>query len=218
MRPKFRGIWLWDRNSFGTLSIIGVLVRWCNMEESLKPAIKSFVTIARCNTCQINLADSSIRNHNNSDIHLHIIDSLGDNSLEYNGEWKCVVCDEQIPCSNFNRLLKKHFDSNEHKNKMFRNREITSTVVSQSKSDCIERKRSHSSNDLFILDLVKDLIEVKDKIEHVEKVIEEIMLGKFMSKLNVRPLTGLDLLASIVATDNQYSEQSIFIPSKKQRR
>ena len=189
------------------------------MDESLKPVIKSFATIARCNTCQINLADSSIRNHNNSDIHLHIIDSLSDNSLEFNGEWKCVVCDELIPCSNFNRLLKKHFESDEHKNKKtFRNREITSTVVSQSKSDCIERKKSQSNNDLFILDLVKDLIEVKNKIEHVEKVIEDVIMGKFMSKLSVRPLTGLDLLASIVATDNQYSEQSIFIPSKKQRR
>lgn len=191
------------------------------MDEFLNPMLKSFATIARCSTCQINLADSSLRNHNNSDIHLHIIDSLGDNSLKYNGEWQCIACDKQIPCSNYNRLLKKHFESDEHKNKTFKNSEITGIVVSQTKSECFEHKRSHSCNDLSILDLVKDLIEVKNKIEHVEKVIEDVIMGKFTAKLNVRPLadlTGLDLLANIVATDSQYSEQSIIIPSKKQRR
>jgi len=187
------------------------------MDTPLQNTSKPSGAVSRCTTCQIYLAESSLRNHNNSEIHLHIIESLNNNLIRYNDGWQCLTCDKPIPCSEFNRSLKKHFESDGHKNKTLRNR----TIVSQSISHCIEHKRNQNNNETPILALVKELVEVKNKIEHVEKVIEDVIMGNFMSKVHMMPLielTGLDLLASIVAPDSQYVEQNNILPTKKQRR
>ncbi len=203
--------------------------------------------ITRCNTCHIILAESSMRNHCNSEIHKAVLHSCANNELEYNNNgWCCLICDgTHIPISDFNRILKKHFESDDHINRTLRNttsnqREITTTtgnkgnnssssdinnksisnivinnhVMSSSISDSVELKRVQNNE---IIDLVKDLIEIKTLlVTKIEKVIDDVIKDNFMSKLNVRPfveLTGLDILADIVATDNQHS-----MPSKKQRR